>query len=126
MWSHKPDDPSTMLEFYRTTHENLWRIFLKPQQEWLPEDEDTGLDDDTPPMEDWVELAEKIDGPAFQPEGPQTPLLNLMLVEASYMAPDNKKKETRGGLRSMGPPDSKSGDTHASSTHEGEDADDEE
>ena len=42
------------------------------------------------------------------------------------MAPDNKKKETRGGLRSRGPTDTKSGDTHASSTHDGDDAEDEE
>lgn len=42
------------------------------------------------------------------------------------MALDNKKKETRSGLRSRGPLDTKSEDTHACSTHDGEEADEEE
>ncbi|KAE8780615.1 hypothetical protein D1007_46252 [Hordeum vulgare] len=48
MWSYKPSDPWVVQEFYHTTHENLWRILLKPQQEWPAEDEDTGLDAETP------------------------------------------------------------------------------
>ncbi|KAE8785282.1 e3 ubiquitin-protein ligase ari8 [Hordeum vulgare] len=119
MWSHKADEPWKVLDFYRTTHEDLWRVLLKLQQEFQTEDEDVGLDDNTPPMEEWLELAKNIEGPAPLPEEPQTPLLELMLVESTYVALDNKKKETRGGLHSRGPPDTKSEDTQASSTHKG-------
>ena len=42
------------------------------------------------------------------------------------MASDNKKKETHEGLRSRGTPDTKFKDTHASSVHDGEEADEEE
>ncbi|KAE8790103.1 hypothetical protein D1007_35618 [Hordeum vulgare] len=67
MWSHKADEPSIELEFYRTTHEDLWRILLKPQQKWPREEEDTNLDDDTPTLEEWLELAKNIEGPALLP-----------------------------------------------------------
>ncbi|KAE8788236.1 wall-associated receptor kinase 3 [Hordeum vulgare] len=100
MWSYNPSDPWVVHEFYRTTHENLWWILLKLRHEWPVEDEDIGLDVETPPLEDWLALAEKIDGLAPLPEEPRSPLLDLMLVEAPYMALENKKKDTRGGLHS--------------------------
>ncbi|KAE8788430.1 putative E3 ubiquitin-protein ligase ARI8 [Hordeum vulgare] len=126
MWSYKPSDPWVVQEFYCTTHKNLWRILLKPQQEWLAEDEDSGLDAKTRPLEDWLAKAENIDDTAPLPEEPRSTLLSLMLVVTLYMAPENKKKETREGLHLRGPLETKSGDTHASSTHEGEDAEDKE
>ncbi|KAE8817278.1 putative E3 ubiquitin-protein ligase ARI8 [Hordeum vulgare] len=96
MWSHKAAEPWKVFEFYRTTHEDLWRILLKPQEELSAEDEDIDLDDNTPLMEEWPKPAKNIEGPAPLPEEPWTPLLELMLVEMPYMALDNKKKETRG------------------------------
>ncbi|KAE8773930.1 e3 ubiquitin-protein ligase ari8 [Hordeum vulgare] len=126
MCFYKPSDPWVVQEFYCTTHWNLWRILLDSQQEWPVEDKDTGLDAETPPFEGLLALAENIEGPAPLPEEPRSPLLSLMLVEVSYIAPDNKKKETSGGLCSRGPQNTKSRDTHASSTHKGRDAENEE
>lgn len=74
----------------------------------------------------WLKKAEHISCPAPLPEAPRTALLTAMLAEAPYAVPEKKekkkekKKETRDGLRSRGPPDARSGDTHAPSTHEGE------
>jgi hypothetical protein len=76
--------------------------------------------------QNWLKKAEQVNSPAPLPEGPRTTLLMAMLAEAPYEAPEKKekkkekKKETREGLRSRGPPDTRSGDTQVPSTLEGE------
>jgi hypothetical protein len=49
MWAYKPEDPATMLHFFRTTHAQLWKALFKPQKEWPAEEEDIGLDAENPP-----------------------------------------------------------------------------
>ena len=44
MWSYRPEDPATVLHFYGTTHDKLWKVLFKPQKEWPTEKEDIGLD----------------------------------------------------------------------------------
>jgi hypothetical protein len=51
MWSWKPEDPATVLRFYGTTHEKLWKVLFKPEKEWPPKEEDIGLDAAHPPKE---------------------------------------------------------------------------
>jgi hypothetical protein len=51
MWAYKPEDPATVLSFYRTSHAQLWRVLFKPQKDWLAEEEDIGLDTANPPRE---------------------------------------------------------------------------
>ena len=62
-----------------------------------------------------------MDCPTPQPEGPGSDLLPSMLVIVPYTAPEKKeKKKSREGLRIRDLPDTMSGETHASSTHEEE------
>lgn len=72
--------------------------------------------------------AEQINSLAPLPKDPSSDLLRVMLVAAPYKAPKKKVKkktgETRDDLRSRGSPDTKSGETHAPSTHEGEEDED--
>ena len=76
--------------------------------------------------QNWMKKAERINSPAPLPEGPRTPLLTALLAVEPYKAPERKekkkdqKKEAREGLRSRGPPDTRSGDTHAPFAHEEE------
>jgi hypothetical protein len=49
MWAHRLEDPATVSQFFRTTHEKLWKVLFKPQKSWPAEEEDTGLDAETPP-----------------------------------------------------------------------------
>jgi hypothetical protein len=49
MWAYKPEDPATVLHFFRTTHAQLWKVLFKPQKEWLAKEEDIGLDAENPP-----------------------------------------------------------------------------
>ena len=51
MWSYKPEDPATVLHFYRMTHAKLWKVLFKPQKDWPTKEEDIGLDAATPPRE---------------------------------------------------------------------------
>jgi hypothetical protein len=51
MWAYKPEDPATVLSFFRTTHAQLWKVLFKPQKEWPAEEEDIGLDAANPPRE---------------------------------------------------------------------------
>ena len=51
MWAYKPEDPATVLRFYGTTHEKLWKVLFKPQKEWPAVEEDIGLDAANPPKE---------------------------------------------------------------------------
>jgi hypothetical protein len=81
----------------------------------------------TPPffhLQSWLKKAEWIDSLAPLPEGPRTALLTAMLAVEPYKAPEKKEKkeekEAREGLRYRGPPDTRSEDTHAPSTLEGE------
>ncbi|KAE8788301.1 hypothetical protein D1007_37698 [Hordeum vulgare] len=64
MWSHKANEPWTVLEFYRTTHQDLWRVLLKLQQELPTEDEDTGLDNNTPRVEEGSDGPDSVDDEA--------------------------------------------------------------
>ena len=74
----------------------------------------------------WLKKAERIDSLVPLPEGPRTPLLTAMLAVEPYEAPERKekkkekKREAREGLRSRGPLDTRSGDTHAPSAQEEE------
>ena len=77
----------------------------------------------------WTKKAEQIQCPAPLPEDPTIPLLMKMLVPAPYQAPKNKAKkgkEARSGLRRKGTSDIMSEDTKAPSSHEGDEADEEE
>ena len=49
MWSYKPEDPATMLCFYGTTNEKLWKVLFQPQKDWTDKEEDIGLDTAHPP-----------------------------------------------------------------------------
>jgi hypothetical protein len=49
MWAYQLEDPATVRQFFRTTHEKLWKVLFKPQKSWPAEEEDTGLDAETPP-----------------------------------------------------------------------------
>ncbi|KAE8816259.1 hypothetical protein D1007_06108 [Hordeum vulgare] len=107
------------------THEDIWRALIKPQQVWPDEDEDRGLDDKTRPVDEWLAKAKYIKELAPLLEGPGADLLIAMFVPMSYTVsePKKKEKETRKGLRSRGPPDTKSRDTRVSSTREVDDVD---
>ncbi|KAE8801910.1 putative E3 ubiquitin-protein ligase ARI8 [Hordeum vulgare] len=118
MWVYKPDDPKVIKEFFRTTHDDVCWILFKPQPAWPAEDEDRGMYHKNPLVEEQLALAKNIDEPAPLPEEPRSELLVVMLVQKPYKAPEPKKKETHEGLRSRGPPDTKSKDTRVSSTYE--------
>ena len=51
MWAYKPEDPATVIRFYGTTHEKLWKVLFKPQKEWPAVEEDIGLDAANPPRD---------------------------------------------------------------------------
>ena len=51
MWSYKHKDPATVLCFYGTTHDKLWKVLFKPQKAWPTKEEDIGLDGVHPPKE---------------------------------------------------------------------------
>ena len=51
MWSYKPEDPATVLDFYHTSHAKLWKVLFKPQKGWPAKEEDIGLDATNPPRE---------------------------------------------------------------------------
>jgi hypothetical protein len=86
----------------------------------------TNLITSSPLLQGWLAKAMRIDSPAPLPEDPRSALLEEMLTVVPYKAPEKKekgkmeKREAREGLRSRGPPDTKSGETQAPSAHEGE------
>nr|XP_020187724.1 uncharacterized protein DDB_G0286299-like [Aegilops tauschii subsp. strangulata] len=134
MWAYKNEDPVTVHHFLGMTYDKLWRVLFKLQEEGWPteEEEDIGLDPEHPPKKGWVEKAKKINSSAPLPEDPRSAELEEMLAVAPYMAPEkekkkkNPKREAREGLRPRVLLDTKSGDTHAPSTHEGEQEEEEE
>jgi hypothetical protein len=36
MWAYQPEDPDTVRQFFRTTHEKLWKVLFKPQESCRP------------------------------------------------------------------------------------------
>ena len=44
MWAYQPEDPDTVRQFFRTTHEKLWKVLFRPQESWPAEEGDTGLE----------------------------------------------------------------------------------
>ena len=49
MWSYKPGDPASVQYLLCTTHDKVWKLLFKPQEEWPAEKEDIGLDAANPP-----------------------------------------------------------------------------
>ncbi|KAE8776793.1 wall-associated receptor kinase 3 [Hordeum vulgare] len=96
MWVYKPNDPTVIMEFFRMTHVDLWRILVKPQQAWIVEERDRGLDDKNPPVEEWLVLAKNIDEPAPLLKEPRSELLAAMLVPKLYKALEPKKSSFQG------------------------------
>ncbi|KAE8772035.1 e3 ubiquitin-protein ligase ari8 [Hordeum vulgare] len=119
MWAYKSDEPKVIKEFFCTTHEDVGWILFKPQLVWPAEDEDRGLDDRNPPVEN-------IDEPTPLPKEPRSELLSMMLVLKPYKSPEPKKKENREDLHSKSPPDAKSEDRRVSSTREAQEMEEEE
>ncbi|KAM3411689.1 hypothetical protein ACQJBY_003390 [Aegilops geniculata] len=135
MWAYKTEDPITVHHFLGMTYDKLWRVLFKLQEEGWPteEEEDVGLDPEHPPKKGWVEKAKKINSSAQLPEDPKSAQLEQMLAVTPYKAPEKKekkkknpKREAREGLCPRVLPDTKSGDTHVPSTHDGEQEDEEE
>ena len=81
-------------------------------------------------IQGWTTKAERIRCPAPLLEDPASPLLTRMLVPAPYQAPERKakkkSKEAKSGLRRKGTSDAMSGETEASSSHEGDEDEEEE
>nr|XP_020200637.1 uncharacterized protein LOC109786477 [Aegilops tauschii subsp. strangulata] len=90
-----------------------------------------GLDAETPPKEDWLKKAVNMGCQAPLSEDPMSALLGEMLIVAPYKAPEKKKdknptKGAREGLHQRVSPDTKSRDTLAPSTQEGDQEEEEE
>ncbi|KAE8820063.1 e3 ubiquitin-protein ligase ari8 [Hordeum vulgare] len=121
MWSYSSDDSVTVQHFYRITHDKLWKVLFKKQNTWPPEEKDLDIYATNPPGEIWLEKCKRLNFPAPLPEGPRTTLLTVLLVKNPYTMPKKEeKKESRGGIRSKGPPKTRFEDTHIPSTLEGE------
>ncbi|KAE8777279.1 wall-associated receptor kinase 3 [Hordeum vulgare] len=92
MWVYKSDDPKVIKGFFHMTHEDIWQALVKPQQGWPAEDKERGLDDNTPPVEEWLAKAKNINEPSPVHEDPRSDLLTAMLVLMSYTTSEPKKK----------------------------------
>ncbi|XP_044977735.1 uncharacterized protein LOC123444915 [Hordeum vulgare subsp. vulgare] len=127
------NDPATVQNFFRITHEKLCKVMFKPRKTWPAEKEDIGITIINPLRPISMKKSRQINCPMPLPEDPKTVLLTTtMLVEKPYMASkekDEKKKEkkkAREGLRSKGPSDTRSEDTFAPSNLKGEEGEDDE
>ena len=147
MWAYKPEDPATVLSFYRTSHAQLSKVLSSRRRTRRPRRKTPASTPQTPlarydkfysyvwmflfdkvlnslffHLQSWLKKAEWTDNLAPLPKGPRTALLTTMLAVEPYKAPEKKDEEEEviEGLRSRGPPDTRSGDTHAPSTLEGE------
>lgn len=76
MWCYKPEDPVTMLRFYRTSHDKLWKVLFKPQKKWPATKEDIGLVPQRP-----LERYDK-----FLPLCSDVPFLTKVLTSPSFPA----------------------------------------
>ena len=43
MWEFNPEGPRTLQRFFRTTHEEIWKLLFKAQKSWTETTDDIGL-----------------------------------------------------------------------------------
>ena len=155
LWEFDPDKHQTLIEFFGTTHGDIWKMLFEANETWPATTEDPGHDLAHPAsslsfshfkvypllaysrkmpklsyfFQGWTKKAERIQCPAPLPEEPAIPLLTKMLVPAPYQVPEKKAKKkatgTRKSSRHMVVSDSSSDESETHSSREDEEEEEE-
>ena len=65
MWEFNPEGPRTLIRFFGTTHEEIWKLLFMAQKSWPMKTEDIGLDIENPASEVSIRFSEDPFGRCF-------------------------------------------------------------